>query len=111
MEILSCGSENIRSLGEARPRNQTIWAIRVISTYVTFYKAVIPAKYWEALQKGLPEDQSLKIQRWPARNELTSGFNLAQPNGRQAVLTALAKIRESLSEESEEPEESNDEEN
>ncbi|CAG8624002.1 6823_t:CDS:2 [Paraglomus occultum] len=96
VEILACGSENLRSLGGERPTDQKILAMRVISTYVTFYKAVIPAKYWEALEKGLPKDQSLKIQRWPARNELTSGFNLAQPNGRRVVLIALAKIRESL---------------
>ena len=70
--------------------------MRVISTYATFYKAVIPAEYWEALEKGLPKDQSVKFQRWPARNGLKSGFDLAEPNGRQAVLTALAKIRELL---------------
>jgi hypothetical protein len=71
-------------------------AIRVISTYVTFYKAVITSAYWKELESGLPKEQSVRIQRWPARNGLKSGFNLAEPTGRQQVLEALAKIRESL---------------
>ena len=96
MEILSCGSENIRSLGEARPRDQTIWAVRVISTYVTFYKATITAMYWMELANGLPKEESVKVQRWPAENGLMTGFDLAEPDGRRTVLTALAKIRKSL---------------
>ncbi|CAG8576296.1 4956_t:CDS:2, partial [Paraglomus occultum] len=92
VEILSCGSENIRSLGEARPRDQTIWAIRVISTYVTFYKATITATYWMELANGLPKEESVKVQRWPAENGLTTGFDLAKPGGRRSVLIALAKI-------------------
>ncbi|CAG8737707.1 7288_t:CDS:2, partial [Funneliformis caledonium] len=53
VEIFACGSENIR-LGET-PKDQTLWAIRVISTYVTFYKAIIPASYWIELANGLPK--------------------------------------------------------
>ena len=96
MEILSCGSENIRSLGEVRPRDQTIWAIRVISTYVTFYKATITATYWMELANGLPKGESVKVQRWPGENGLATGFDLAEPKGRRSVLRALTKIRESL---------------
>ncbi|CAG8593712.1 10203_t:CDS:2 [Paraglomus occultum] len=111
MEILACVSENIRSLGKRQYTDQTFWVIRVISSYVTFYKAEIPAMYLVELEKGLPQQQSVKVQRWPADNGLRSGFDLAEPEGRRVVLTALAKIRETLSEESEELEESNDEEN
>ena len=76
--------------------DQTLWAIRVISSYVTFYKAVIPTRYWMELEKGLPNKQKFEIERWPAENGLTTGFDLAEPDGRRTVLTELVKIRESL---------------
>jgi len=96
VEMLACGSENLRSLGEEEPTDQTILAMRVISTYVTFYKAVITSAYWKELESGLPKDQSVKIQRWPPKNGLRTGFDFAEPVGRQKVLEALTKIRESL---------------
>ncbi|GES95690.1 hypothetical protein GLOIN_2v1719392 [Rhizophagus clarus] len=96
LEILACVSENIRSLGKWKHTDQKLWVIRVISTYVTFYKAEIPADYLKELENGLPQEQSVKIQRWPADNDLKTGYNLAEPNGRREVLTALAKIRASL---------------
>ncbi|GES85651.1 hypothetical protein GLOIN_2v1719392 [Rhizophagus clarus] len=95
-KVLACVSENIRSLGKRKYTNQILWVVRVISTYVTFYKAEIPARYLMELDKGLPQQQSVKIQRWPANNDLRAGFDLAEPNGRRSVLTALAKIRSSL---------------
>ena len=52
--------------------------------------------YWEELGKGLPKKQSMTVQRWPAGNGLKTGLDFAQPKGRRTVLTALAKIRESL---------------
>ena len=93
-EMLSLGDENNRLAEEHR--NQTIFGVRVISTYVTLYKTVISAAYWEELGRGLPVDQSVVIKRWPGANGLRTGFNLAEPDGRQAVLTALVKIRQSL---------------
>jgi hypothetical protein len=75
-------------------RDQTIFAVRAISTYVTFYKAVIPAEYWKELDQGLPKGHSVEIQRWPAENVLEGGFDLAEPDGRQTVLTSLIKIRQ-----------------
>jgi len=96
IEILACGSENVRSLEKEIYIDQTIWAIRVISTYVTFYKAEISAPYWKELVDGLPQEQSFEIQRWPPDNGLTTGFDLSEPDGRRSVLTALTKIRESL---------------
>ena len=50
IQILACGNED-----------QTIFAMRVISTYVTFYKALIPVKYWSELYNGLPEETSVKL--------------------------------------------------
>jgi len=105
IEILACGSENIRSLEKEGYIDQTLWAIRVISTYVTFYKAEIPAMYWKELVDGLPQEQSIEIQRWPSDNGLTTGFDLSSPDGRRSVLTALTKIRESLLQEEDEEDE------
>jgi len=48
------------------------------------------------LEKGLPNKQKFEIERWPAENGLTTGFDLAEPDGRRTVLTELVKIRESL---------------
>ncbi|CAG8646754.1 7905_t:CDS:2, partial [Paraglomus occultum] len=100
-EILACGSENIRSIRRAEYTDQTLWAVRIISTYVTFYKTLIPAMYWEELGKGLPKNQSMTVKRWPAGNSFDTSFDFAQPEGRREVFTALAKIRESLLQEGE----------
>ena len=57
---------------------------------------MIPATYWMELENGLPKEQKIEIERWPAENGLMTGFDLAEPGGRRSVLTALTKIRESL---------------
>ncbi|CAG8576092.1 5536_t:CDS:2 [Paraglomus occultum] len=95
VEILACANENMRK-EEYQYRDQTLWAIRTISHYVTFYKADIPAEYWRELDDGVPQSQSVEVQRWPRENTLLSGFDLAQPAGRRAVLKALVQIRELL---------------
>ena len=92
-KVLTCGDENKR---EPKVADQVIFAVRVISTYVTFYRAEIPAEYWKELGLGLPQKQSIVINRWPGENHLKSGLDLAEPDGRRAVLTALTKIRQSL---------------
>ncbi|CAG8464713.1 13288_t:CDS:2, partial [Dentiscutata heterogama] len=95
IEILSSGSENSRPYYDEKLgyfKDQIVFAIRVISTYVTFYKAVIPAKYWNELENGFPEEQSIEILRWPAINLKDSGFDLAEPDGRKRVLTSLINI-------------------
>ncbi|CAG8637710.1 8504_t:CDS:2, partial [Paraglomus occultum] len=58
--------------------------------------AEISKAYLQELCRGLPKTQSVVIRRWPGQNGLRSGFDLAQPDGRQAVLTALTKIHQFL---------------
>ncbi|CAG8644716.1 3397_t:CDS:2 [Ambispora leptoticha] len=94
-DIIACGYENMRLI-DYEYKEQTIFAIRVISTYVTFYKTEIPAIYWKELEEGLPKVQSIEIRRWPAKNSLRSGFDLAEPSGRETVLKSLLKIRQFL---------------
>ncbi|CAG8786236.1 25280_t:CDS:2, partial [Dentiscutata erythropus] len=78
--------------------NQEIFAFRVISTYVTFYRAEIPASYWKEFVVRLPKKQSVVIKRWPKENNSkSSGLNLAEPDGKKAVITDLTKIQSSTS--------------
>ena len=93
-EILACGSKNLHRSGGLI--HQTIYAIRVISSYVTFYKAEIPIKYWKELRRGLPRKQMIKILRWPGENNKESGLDLAIPKDRHAVFEAITKICQSL---------------
>ncbi|RHZ46787.1 hypothetical protein Glove_606g129 [Diversispora epigaea] len=64
-EILSCGDKNIRKVG--KNADQILFIARFISTYTTFYKAEIPAKYWGELFNGLPKVNSVEIKRWPGK--------------------------------------------
>ncbi|CAG8640206.1 3246_t:CDS:2, partial [Diversispora eburnea] len=87
-EILACGDENISE----KIIEQTVFAMRVISMHVTFYKAVIPEAYWEDLDKGLPQEQSVVIKRWPMINGKQTGLDLANSDEREKVLKSLVKI-------------------
>ncbi|CAB5291773.1 unnamed protein product [Rhizophagus irregularis] len=71
-EILACSDENMRQARVAR--DQTIYVVRIISIYVTFYKAVISASYLIELGEGLPQEQSVVILRWPGENILEAGL-------------------------------------
>jgi hypothetical protein len=93
--IIACGDEDIRDTDNEKPIDKTIFAMRVISTYVTFYKAEIPAKYWSELSHGLPKSEVI-IKRWPGENAKRKGLDLVEPDGRRKVLEALANIRQCL---------------
>ncbi|CAG8656699.1 15165_t:CDS:2, partial [Racocetra persica] len=96
VQIVACGNENIRATSKEEFINQTIFAMRVISTYVTFYKAVIPAEYWPEFDHGLPKEASVNVKRWPGENGKQEGLDLVEPDGRREVLGALTKIRQFL---------------
>ncbi|RIB04321.1 hypothetical protein C2G38_2254438 [Gigaspora rosea] len=99
IEILSSGFENLRPYYNEKLgyfKDQTVFAIRVISTHVTFYKATIAAKYFNELEFGYPEEQSIEILRWPAINFKCSDFDLSESDGRKKVLSSLINIRQSL---------------
>jgi len=94
-EILACGFDNtIRNYVD-----QEIFAIRAISSYVTFYRANISTSYWDEFHKQLPIKQSVVVKRWPGVDLIDgkkSGLNLVEPEGRKAVITDLFKIRQYL---------------
>nr|CAG8657827.1 7430_t:CDS:2 [Entrophospora candida] len=73
-----------------------ILAFRVISTYVTFYRATIPIGYWDELGIGCPRQQSLTIFKWPGNSsDPRVGFDLTEPDRRRNVLESLCKILQS----------------
>ena len=87
-EILACRNDNLY-------RNcvdQEIFALRVISTYVTFYRTKIPTLYWKELSDQLPKEQSVVIKRWPKENGKETGLDLAEPEGRVAVMSGFVSI-------------------
>src|SRR3954453_19254507 len=85
-DMLACGFENILE----NLMDQEIFAFRVISTYVTFYRAEIPTSYWEELSNYLPlRERSVVIKRWPKENSRESGLNLTKPEESKAVTTNL----------------------
>lgn len=72
-----------------------IYAIRVVSTYITFYHTKINKEYWQKLAVGCPQQQSITITRYPGNNsDLINGFDLSTPDGRQNVIFALCSLRE-----------------
>ncbi|RIA92868.1 hypothetical protein C1645_804369 [Glomus cerebriforme] len=95
-EILACGQDNVYRVFDGNFMDQELFAIRAISNYVTFYRAEIPASYFEEIINGLPQKHSVVIKRWPGENGQGTGLNLAEPEGRKAALSALIKIRHHL---------------
>ncbi|CAG8751515.1 10883_t:CDS:2, partial [Funneliformis caledonium] len=91
-EILACGYENLRT--SRAITDQTIFVVRVVSSYVTFYRSKISAGYWKEIKRGLPRKKKVTVLRWPMANDPVTGLDFAEPGGRQAILTALAKIRQ-----------------
>ncbi|CAG8523652.1 5982_t:CDS:10 [Diversispora eburnea] len=44
-------------------RDQIVFGVRVISTYFTFNKTIIPIAYWKELESGLPKNESVVIKK------------------------------------------------
>ena len=97
-EILACADENRHRMQlETRViTDQTVVGVRAVSTYFTFYKAVIPTAYWKELEVGLPTKQSIVFKRWPGDDRPTTGLDIAKPEARREMLIAFSKIRQFL---------------
>jgi len=93
-EILICRHENLRIY--CAVTDQIIFAVRVVSSHVSFYKDEISIAYWKELRRELLHKQTIEILRWSGENDSYTGLNLAELNERQAMLMALAKIRKYL---------------
>ncbi|RIB11820.1 hypothetical protein C2G38_2042360 [Gigaspora rosea] len=97
-EMLACGNENMLRIASQTGAilDQTIFAVRAVSTYFTFYKTVIPKGYWKEIGYGLPRKGSIIIKRWPEEMHPSGGLDIAEPSGRQNVLEAFFKMRKQL---------------
>ncbi|CAG8830464.1 24265_t:CDS:2, partial [Racocetra persica] len=93
--IIACRDENIHATNNEESVDETIFAICVLSIYITFYKTEIPAKYWTELSRGLPKTDII-VKRWLGENAKRKSLDLVEPNRRKAVLDALANIRKFL---------------
>lgn len=58
--ILSLG-QNENVCRARRSYDVTVFVVRVISTYVTFYHTVIRKEYWYELAGGCPRRQSVTV--------------------------------------------------
>jgi len=76
--------------------DQTIFGIRAISSYFTFYKTVIPAKYWNELDFGLPQKESVVIKRLADWERPGGCLEHSKTNGKRGIMEALARIRQFL---------------
>lgn len=92
--MIACGSENVRQ-GRTIFNDMHIYAIRVVSTYVTFYHAKVKKEYWQELDIGCPKQQSITITRYPGNDsDPINGFDLSTQNGRLNVIVALYQLRQ-----------------
>lgn len=91
---------------EGSGKNQVIYAVRVIDTNFTFYKAEISSSYLKSLEFGFPKDESIAIHRHPQENQSKTchfknctiydfeypAFNYLNPIDRKTVLNLLSRI-------------------
>ncbi|CAG8476729.1 6767_t:CDS:2, partial [Scutellospora calospora] len=80
VESLTGRSENMRQADVIS--DQTVYGVRIASSYFTFYKTVIPAEYWNKLDLSLPQNEFVVIKRWLEGERPETGLDIAKPNGR-----------------------------
>ena len=88
IEILSAAYENFNGVNGIK-EDQTIYAIRVISNYVTFYRATVKVDYLNELALGIPKKSTLEISRFPGINEKDSGLDIVDVEQRKVALCAM----------------------
>ena len=96
MEILSAAYGNFNGVNGIK-EDQTIYAIRVISNYVTFYRATVTVDYLNELDLGIPKKSTLEIRRFPGINEKDSGLDLVDVGQRKAALRGMTILGLALS--------------
>lgn len=98
VEMLSAATRNydeeVGRIGYGN--NQVIYAIRVISYFVTFYRGEFSTEYMDELENGLPLKFSANIRRFPGLNTTTSGLDLIDAGQRNSVVYGLSNLRHAL---------------
>ncbi|RHZ51731.1 hypothetical protein Glove_471g5 [Diversispora epigaea] len=94
-ELLASAYINHREIAE-RYAVQTIFAIRVIGTRFTFYRAEVKSSYLNSLSEGF-SDKNLSIYRYPALNDKYPNripcLDYTDPNQREQILEIMIKIK------------------
>ncbi|RHZ84394.1 hypothetical protein Glove_82g5 [Diversispora epigaea] len=96
-EILACAFTNFNNADSLTFRmDQTIYAMRVIGTRFTFYKAFLSSDYFESLKHGFPpENLTTTIFRFPPNDKATFyGYNYADKDHRCLILDLLFRLKE-----------------
>jgi hypothetical protein len=96
-EILACAFTNYdKPDSPTRGRDQTIFAMRVIGSRFTLYKAFVSKDYIQSLNEGFPpEDQNVNVMRFPPNaNDTSYGYDYANENHRPLILDLLVRLRE-----------------
>lgn len=67
----------------------TLYAIRVISHYVTFYRATYTPAYFDEIALGLPLTAHAQVNRNPELNGLRNGYDLTNATERAIVFRCI----------------------
>ncbi|KAF0421284.1 hypothetical protein F8M41_006807 [Gigaspora margarita] len=99
-EILACAFTNFDNADSPTTgESQTVYAMRVIGTRFTFYKAFLSRDYLRSLHKGFPpHNLSVTISRFPPNDskETLHGHDYADKNQRFLIVDLLYRLKESL---------------
>jgi len=99
-EILACGYTNFEKTDSpTKVKSQTIFAIRVIGTRFTFYRAFVSTDYCRSITYGFPPDsQKIEVLRHPSNKneELFYGYDYANENHRATIIKLLIRLREDI---------------
>lgn len=95
IEMLATASRNYENeVGRyGKGSNQVIYALRIISHFVTFYCGEYTTEYLDELEDGSPLSLSATIRRFPGLNTSTSGLNLIDVVQRRTALTGLQVLQ------------------
>ncbi|KAF0452289.1 hypothetical protein F8M41_001927 [Gigaspora margarita] len=96
-ELLAAAFVNDKEIQEIY-RSQSLFAIRVIGTQFTFYRAEVGSNYLNNLSEGFPDDDEMRIYRYPVYQEYQDTkkipcFDYTDPDQRKTILDILLKIK------------------
>lgn len=78
-------------MAEDRLSNVTLYAVRVISFRVTFYRATFTPAYLDEITAGLPTT-NIRVERFPQVNGLRNGFDLTNAIERGIALKGTSQL-------------------
>ncbi|CAH1763961.1 4826_t:CDS:2 [Entrophospora sp. SA101] len=87
---------NKLSISDKRVSTNPDFVVDMEEIAIIVMNAEIPTMYWKELKRDLPQNQTIKILRWPGENGTESGLDLAVPEERHMIFETITKIRQSL---------------